>query len=276
MPTVPVHRDLVIRAPGSGDAAVTPEDAGWRYIGFEKRHLDPEQRWTGRLAGSEGLFLVLGGRIAVTSNAGRWPSVGGRSDVFAGGTHALYLPLGSEFEVTAVSAADVALGLARAERQGTPRLIEPGGYAVETRGAGVCTRMIRHIVPPGFDAHRLLAVEVYTPSGNWSSYPPHKHDTDAGPREAVLEEIYYHQQSDPRGFAFQRLYTPDGEVEAAAAVRHGDLMLIPRGYHGPVAQAPGYEGYYLNVLAGDRRTMANSDDPDHAWIRESWARGEVV
>lgn len=270
------HRDLVIRAGPSGDLAVTPEQAGWRYIGFEKRRLPEGRRWNGRLAGSEGLLVLLGGRIAVTSDVGRWPSVGRRADVFSGDTHALYLPLGSEFELVALSTADIALGLAPADSPGTPRLVEPGGYAEETRGAGASTRTIRHIVPPEFGAQRLLAVEVYTPAGNWSSYPPHKHDTEAGPREAALEEVYYHQQSDPRGFALQRLYTPDGGIDAAAAVRHGDLMLIPRGYHGPVAQAPGYEGYYLNILAGDRRTMANADDPDHAWIRQKWARGEVV
>ncbi|MFN2519436.1 MAG: 5-deoxy-glucuronate isomerase [Candidatus Limnocylindria bacterium] len=267
---------LVIRAVGNGDVALTARQAGWRYVGFEKRSLEAGEAWNGHLGGAEGLFVVLGGRIAVTSGSEAWPSVGARPDVFSGGTHAVYLPADSDFEVTALSVADVALGTAPSDRPGVPRLVEPGGYVQETRGTGVCTRTIRHIVPPEFGAQRLLAVEVYTPSGSWSSYPPHKHDTESGPREAALEEIYFHQQSDPRGFALQRLYTADGHIDAAAAVRHGDLMLIPRGYHGPVAQAPGYDGYYLNILAGDRRTMANSDDPDHAWIREKWARGEVV
>ena len=272
---VPEVRDVVIRASGV-DLDLTPQQAGWRHLGLHARRLAAGATWRGRLGKTEGLFVPLCGRIAVTSGSDAWPSIGGRPDVFSGGTCALYLPAGSDFEVTALTAADVVLGTAPAERSGVARLVEPGGYAEEIRGAGSCTRTIRHIVPPDFGAQRLLAVEVYTPSGNWSSYPPHKHDTEAGPEEAALEEIYYHQQSDPRGFALQRLYTPDGEIEVAAAVRHGDVMLIPRGYHGPVAQAPGYDGYYLNILAGDRRTMANSDDPDHAWIREKWRRGEVV
>jgi 5-deoxy-glucuronate isomerase len=232
--------------------------------------------WVGRLREFEGAFLVLSGRVSMRASSGEWSTFGGRRDVFSGGTFALYLSRDTDFRLTAVSDAEVALCLARAEKRCEPRLVGPDDYAVEERGEGNCSRRIRHVLPPEFAADRLLVVEVYTPAGNWSSYPPHKHDTDDGEREAALEEIYYHRQSDPRGFALQRLYTKDGRLELAATVRDGDVMLIPHGYHGPVAQAPGYEGYYLNVLAGGRRSMANTDDPDHHWIRAMWARDRTT
>lgn len=272
-----VH-DLVIRASPDGAVSIAPEDVGWRYVGFQARRLRAGEIWRGTLAADEGLFLVLGGVVTMRSPAGEWPSFGRRANVFGGDTHALYLPVGADFALTAETDAELALCLARASERMAPRLIGPGDYAVETRGEGNCERTIRHILPPAFPARRLLAVEVYTPSGNWSSYPPHKHDTEDGLREAALEEIYCHRQSDRRGFALQRLYGKDGLLEVATTVFDGDLMLIPRGYHGPVAQAPGYDGYYLNVLAGDRRTMAFYDDPDHGWIRERWdaeRRGET-
>jgi 5-deoxy-glucuronate isomerase len=153
-----------------------------------------------------------------------------------------------------------------------PIVIRPEDVEVEIRGAGNATRRIHHIVKPDFPADRLLVVEVYTPAGNWSSWPPHKHDVDNMPHEAVLEEIYYYQLRRPEGWGIQRLYRRDGESgrDALWAVRHGELVLVTDGYH-PFAAAHGYDAYYLNALAGDRRTMACSDDPDLAWTRAAWA-----
>jgi 5-deoxy-glucuronate isomerase len=148
-------------------------------------------------------------------------------------------------------------------------LVRPEDVELEVRGAGNATRQINHIVKPEFPAERLLVVEVFTPSGNWSSYPPHKHDEDGPPGEVVLEETYYYRTARPEAFAFQRLYSPRHDVDVTVTVRDGDLMLVPWGYH-TTAAAHGYDLYYLNALAGDRRSMAASDDPDLAWIRSAW------
>ena len=145
---------------------------------------------------------------------------------------------------------------------------------VEIRGGKNVTRQIYHVVRPDFPAHRLLIVEVYTPSGNWSSYPPHKHDRANPPHEVKLEEIYYYRMSHPDGFAIQRLYTNDGRIDETLTVRDNDLVLIREGYH-PVAAGPGYHCYYLNVLAGDVRSMQAADDPTYAWVRETWAPREA-
>jgi 5-deoxy-glucuronate isomerase len=145
--------------------------------------------------------------------------------------------------------------------------------AVEVRGAGNATRQINHIIAPDFPADRLLVVEVYTPSGNWSSWPPHKHDVDDMPNEAVLEEIYYYQFGRPAAWGIQRLYRGDRSRDALWSVRHGELVLVTDGYH-PFVASHGDHAYYLNVLAGDRRTMACSFDPDLDWVRAAWAEME--
>jgi 5-deoxy-glucuronate isomerase len=151
--------------------------------------------------------------------------------------------------------------------------IAPEEVEIEVRGAGNATRQINHIVKPEFPAERLLVVEVFTPSGNWSSYPPHKHDEDRPPGEVILEETYYYRAARPEAFAIQRLYSPRHELDVTVTVRDGDLMLVPYGYHTTCA-AHGYDLYYLNALAGDRRSMAASDDPQLAWIRAAWDRME--
>jgi 5-deoxy-glucuronate isomerase len=149
-------------------------------------------------------------------------------------------------------------------------LVRPEDVEIEVRGAGNATRQINHIVKPEFPAERLLVVEVFTPAGNWSSYPPHKHDEDHPPGEVVLEETYYFRTD---GWAVQRLYSPRHDLDLTETVRDGDLMLVPYGYH-TTAAAHGYDLYYLNALAGDRRSMAAADDPDLAWIRGAWAELE--
>jgi 5-deoxy-glucuronate isomerase len=147
--------------------------------------------------------------------------------------------------------------------------VRPEEVEIEVRGAGNATRQINHIVTPEFPAERLLVVEVFTPAGNWSSYPPHKHDEDRPPGEVVLEETYYYRTARPEAFAVQRLYSPRHGADVTVTVRDGDLMLVPWGYH-TTAAAHGYDLYYLNALAGDRRSMAAADDPELAWVRPSW------
>jgi 5-deoxy-glucuronate isomerase len=184
---------------------------------------------------------------------------------------ALYLPTETEYTITARGDVEVAVCGALADEQHEPRLVTPDEVEIEVRGSGNATRQINHIIKPDFPAQRLLVVEVFTPAGNWSSYPPHKHDEDHPPGEVVLEEVYYYRtQREPAGaFAVQRLYSPQHGTDLTETVRDGDLMLVPHGYH-TTAAAHGYDLYYLNALAGDRRSMAAADDPALAWIRPAW------
>ncbi|MBU6402495.1 MAG: 5-deoxy-glucuronate isomerase, partial [Verrucomicrobia bacterium] len=153
-------------------------------------------------------------------------------------------------------------------------VVTPETVAVEIRGGGNATRQINSLFPPGCGCHRLVAVEVYTPAGNWSSYPPHKHDvhrTDPAGNllEADLEEIYFYKFDRPEGYAIQRVYTADGRLDELIVARQDDVVLVPEGYH-PVVVAPGYTAYYLNFLAGSAQSLANSDDPAHAWVKGTW------
>ncbi|MDQ3982496.1 MAG: 5-deoxy-glucuronate isomerase [Actinomycetota bacterium] len=260
--------DFLLKA-GNWDA-VTRESAGWRHLSFGV--------WTGSAGTSEDLataenevaLVPLGGRCLVEARAKTF-EFGGRRNVFDGIPWALYLPPGTTYRLHALTDLELAVCGARCERSFPPALVAPGDVAIETRGAGNATRQINHILPPDFPAHRLLVVEVFTPAGNWSSYPPHKHDEDRPPDEVVLEEVYYYRTTRPEAFAVQRLYSPRHGVDVTVTVRDGDLMLVPYGYHTTCA-AHGYDLYYLNALAGERRSMAASDDPDLAWVRPAWER----
>jgi 5-deoxy-glucuronate isomerase len=171
--------------------------------------------------------------------------------------------------VTADSDCDLAFCYSRAEEQHPAQLVTPDQVSIEIRGGGNATRQIHAMLPPDFPAHRLLVVEVFTPDGNWSSFPPHKHDVHNPPAEVDLEEIYYFRIERPEGFAIQKVYTPDRRIDQTLTVRDGELVLVPEGYH-PVVAAHGYNVYYLNALAGSARSMASSDDPDYAWVRSAW------
>ena len=212
---------------------------------------------------------MLGGRCSISSSRGDWTGIGRRANVFAGMPHALYLPIATNFTVTADTDCEVALCYSRAEEYHEPRLIRPADIEVEIRGGGNATRQINKIIQPEFNAHRLLIVEVYTPGGNWSSYPPHKHDVHRPPDEVDLEEIYYYRIDRPEGYAIQKVYTPDGRLDETMTVRDRQMVLVPEGYH-PVVAAHGYNVYYLNALAGSARSMAASDDPDYLWVRDTW------
>jgi 5-deoxy-glucuronate isomerase len=254
--------------------AVDPASASWRYLSFRVERLSDGER-VSRSTGDEEIALVpLGGRCAVESGGGRW-ELGGRASVFDGLPWALYLPRDTDFTLSGLGEVEIAVSGALADERLEPRLIEPSDVEIEVRGSGNATRQINHIVKPEFPAQRLLVVEVFTPAGNWSSYPPHKHDEDHPPGEVVLEEVYYYRtQSEPPGaFAVQRLYSPQHGTDVTETVRDGDIMLVPHGYHTTCA-AHGYDLYYLNGLAGDRRSMAAADDPALAWIRPAWANLE--
>jgi 5-deoxy-glucuronate isomerase len=212
---------------------------------------------------------MLGGRCSVESSCGSWKSIGKRPNVFAGMPYALYLPIRTNFTVIAETECDIALCYSKAEHRYDPRLVTPAEVAVEIRGAGNATRQINSIFPPTFPADRLIVVEVYTPAGNWSSYPPHKHDVHSPPGEVDLEEIYYYRIDKPDGYAIQKVYTADKHLDETMTVRDGEMVLVPEGYH-PVVAAHGYNVYYLNALAGSARSLAASEDPQHLWVRQNW------
>jgi len=263
---------LLRSASGEGEVlAVTQEKAGWQTISLRLLRLPRGRRHVISAPGEELALVLLGGRARINAAGQTWPEVGARANVFAGMPHALYLPVNAgPVEIEALTGGcEVALCGARAERPFPPRLILPAEVEVEIRGGENATRQINHILKPDFPADRILAVEVYTPSGNWSSYPPHKHDVHAPPGEVDLDEIYFYKISRPEGYAIQRVYTKDGRRDETITVRDNEVILIPDGYH-PVVAAHGYDCYYLNVLAGSARSMAASDDPDYAWVRSAW------
>jgi 5-deoxy-glucuronate isomerase len=271
---MPTSRELLIRPETLGGRSgetivVNPEAVGFEFLTFRARKMFKGENFLSSTGVNELGLVMLGGSCRVTSSAGSWSDLGARRDVFSGMPTALYLPIQTEFTVTAETDCELAFCYCRAEEKHPPRLIRPEDVEVEVRGGGNATRQINHIIKPEFPAHRLLVVEVYTPSGNWSSYPPHKHDVHNPPGEVDLEEIYYYKVDKSEGYAIQKVYTPDRRIDATLTVRDGELVLIPEGYH-PVVAAHGYNVYYLNALAGSARSMAASDDPDYAWVRAEW------
>ena len=235
---------------------VTPESAGWSYVGFEVVSLRGSVE---RSTGSDEHCVVV---ISGTCRVNDWENLGGRPDPWSGRPDAVYLPPGTDY----VLEGDAEVGICTAPaRDGAPaRVLRGAGIEVETRGHGAHERTIRPILMGDEAADSLLVCEVLTPAGHWSSYPPHKHDRDALPDESFLEETYYHRISPPYGFAFQRVYTADGSLDESIAVRDRDIVLVPRGYH-TVSAPPGYALYYLNVMAGPTRAWAVANDPDHEW-----------
>jgi 5-deoxy-glucuronate isomerase len=245
---------------------VTPESAGWTYCGLRIVELPAGGEARFGTGGDEMLVLPLAGGATVTVDDAGFVLTG-RSSVFDRVTDFAYAPIGSRVSIHSGAGGRFALPSARATRRLPPRYGAAGDVPVEVRGAGPATRQVNNFcAPDAFECDKLVAVELLTPGGNWSSYPPHKHDT-ATETEAVLEEIYYFETP---GLAYQRVY---GSTEVLREVRTGDVVLVPDGYHGPSMAAPGYDLYYLNVLAGPapERTMAFCDDPAHSWVRESWA-----
>jgi 5-deoxy-glucuronate isomerase len=255
--------DLFLRA---GEwSRITPADAEWRHLTFGVERLaGSDDRETG---GEETAIVLLEGRCTVEVEGERF-ELGPRAGVFESLPWTVYLPRDTSYRIAGTAA--LAIASAPVGRRREPVLQTPGEVDLEIRGAGNATRQINNMIQPGFPAERILVVEVLTPAGSWSSYPPHKHDEDRPPDEVVLEEVYYYRAPAPEAFAVQRLYSPPRGVDMTVTVRDGDLVLVPYGYHA-FSAAPGYDFYYLNALAGDRHSMAASDDPGLAWIRDSWA-----
>ena len=267
-------RKLLVPAKNNGYGSgilieVGRQQSGFDYVTFEVRRIKAGESFEGATDSNELAIVTLGGIFQTQSSEGSWMSIGGRANVFSGKAWTLYLSVNTRFTVTAITDCELAFCYCRAEEVHPPVLISPESVGVEIRGGSNATRQINHILTPEFPAQRLLVVEVYTPGGNWSSYPPHKHDVHNPPEEVDLEEIYYYRIDRPEGYAIQRVYSRDGKLDETITVRDGELVLIPEGYH-PVVAAHGYNIYYLNVLAGSARSMAAADDPDYAWVRKSW------
>lgn len=251
-------------------ASISAAEAGWDFLNMAARRLNAGQTWSASTGGDEYAHVILGGVCTIRTGRGEYARVGRRPNVFSGMPYALYLPRGVDFEIEALTDGfEVASCWVPTDRDDEPVLVTPATSAIELRGGGNASRQINSILPPGFPCRRIVAVEVYTPGGNWSSYPPHKHDVDAPPGEVDLDEVYYFRMRAPEGYGFQRLYTADGSIDDTYKVEDGDLLLIHEGYH-PFVTAYGYDAYYFNVLAGSRRSMAASDDPRYAALRASW------
>jgi 5-deoxy-glucuronate isomerase len=257
-----VHAEPKPAADGS-IVSITPASAGWDFVGFEVLALGngvPARRHTGS---REVCIVVIAGSCDVRSNHGAWLAIGGRSDPFSGLPEAAYLPPGTSFEISGTG--EFALCFAPAAAGAPARLLRGEHIIEETRGHGLQERTVRPILMADSPADSLLVCEVLTPAGHWSSYPPHKHDRQAMPAESLLEETYYHRIEPSQGFALQSVYTADRSLDETMTVRNRDTVLVPRGYH-TVSAPPGYDLYYLNVMAGPVRSWAIHNDPDHEWM----------
>ena len=262
---------------GRFELVVTPESAGWQQSSLRVLRLEPGGEHTLPTGPEEYVVLPLSGACSVTC-AGETFELAGRPSVFEGVSDMAYVPRDSELTVRSREGGRFALASARCDRRLEPRYRAAGDVPVEIRGAGSCSRQVNNFCSAdSFEADRLIAVEVLTPGGNWSSYPPHKHDEDRPGEESVLEEIYYFEVADGPagpGLGYHRVYgTADRPIDVTAEVRSGDVVLVPHGWHGPSMAAPGYHLYYLNVMAGPSadRAWLICDDPAHTWVRDTWA-----
>jgi 5-deoxy-glucuronate isomerase len=268
---------LVHPSPPASDGtvlSVSPASAGWAYVGFEVLTLADGTVAERDCGDRELCLVVIAGTAQVSSEHGKWNGLGGRADPWSGPPEGAYLPPGSQVRITGQG--QVALCWAPAPQGGAPaRRLGMDGVAVETRGYGPQERTVTPILMADRAADGLLVCEVLTPGGNWSSYPPHKHDVDDPPRETLLEETYYHRIRRPAGFGLQRVYTADRSLDETLSFSDGDCVLVPRGYH-TVSAPPGYDLYYLNVMAGPRREWAVVTDSAHEWRLEPPTEKEAV
>ena len=243
-------------------------EAKWEWMSFYGRRLQPGDTYQAQTENEEAAFVLLGGTCHADWGSGK-QSMGGRKNVFDGLPFTLYLPAGNRVTFTAETACEIAECRVPSTAKLEPRLITPKDVATGLRGGGNASRQIVDIMPPSFPADKLMVIEVYTPGGNWSSYPPHKHDVHNPPAEVDLDEIYYYRIQQSEGFALQHLYAGDGTEARTVQARDGDTVLVRSGFH-PVVAGPGYDVYYLNFLAGSARALAVTEDANHVWIRSTW------
>ncbi len=264
--------------PGSGFGEyqhLTKEEAGWEFLNFNARLMKQDEVWNWNTGENECAIILLGGNFSIRTDKDNWNTRNGRKDVFSGIAHTVYLSRNTDFSLTAESEIlDIACGWCKTDEDHPACFKTPEEVEIEIRGGDNATRQINSLIQPGFDCHRLVSVEVYTPSGNWSSFPAHKHDErvldqQGSVVEARLEEIYFYKLDKPEGYAIQQVYTKDRSLDEMMRVRNNEIVMVPRGYH-PVVAEHGYNCYYLNFLTGSDQSLANSTDPEHEWIYDSW------
>ena len=254
---------------------VTPESAKWEYLSFEARQMKSDTVWKHSTEDNEMVIVLLSGNFKVISNRGEWETKNGRKDVFSGVAHTLYLPPNSTFELTATSEVlDIAYGWCQSEEHFPAKFVTPEETQVVIFGGDNATRQFNDLVPPGFGCSKIVSREVYTPSGNWSSFPAHKHDerildNQGNVLEPIQEETYFYKFQKAEAYAIQQVYTKDRSLDEIVRAKDNDVVLIPKGFH-PVVAAHGFHCYYLNFLAGTDQCLANTTDPDHEWIYDSW------
>ncbi len=278
-------------ADGQYDTKIAPGDPGWAHTGLYVSDLAAGESRTLDAGDCEWIVLPLAGggcTVSVTPAEGETESfeLAGRPDVFSAATDLVYVPRDASFTVTSTDGGRVAFPFAKAATRLAPHKLEAADVPDELRGAGTCSRQVRNFgTPATLEADSIIACEVLTPAGNWSSYPPHKHDEERPGVETSLEEIYYFEMRTQAGgpaqaapIGYQRVYgTADRPIEVLEEVRSRDAVLVPHGWHGPAIAPPGYDMYYLNVMAGPgaERAWLICDDPAHGWIRDTWADQQV-
>lgn len=275
-----LHRPAGTLATDELSVLLTPRDAGWTFTGLMVVSLSPGVERSIELGDNEGVVLPLSATEVDVTIEGAPFHLDGRISVFDRVTDFAYAPLGSKVVLKTATGGEVAIATSRCERRLTPQYGPADNVAVELRGSGPATRQVNNFMSPEAwpGAAKLMCVELITPDGNWSSYPPHRHD-DSPECPVNNEEIYYFRigvagtsNYSAEGFGMHRTYTPDGSIDTNVVIHDGDVFCVPRGYHGPCIAAPGYPMYYLNVLAGPggERSMAFCDDPTHHWVRDTW------
>jgi len=256
-------------------ATLDAKRSGWDTMNFAAVRLGKGRTFEIAIDAFEYVAVVMSGRCNIRTNRGDFEAVGRRDNVFCGLPYALYLPPQTEFEIEAITDDfEFASCWAATEKEHPPRLIRPNDIELALLGGGNCSRQMSRVIASEFPADRLLVYELYTPGGNWSSYPPHKHDTHRTDEkgkvlEAQLKRFSFFKFDRPTGYAYQRVYSADKRSDVTVMARQHDIILMPEGYYSMVS-APGATTYTLNFLAGSARDFAHSDDPDYAWVGETW------
>jgi len=264
-----VHSNVVPEGQSGELIRFTRDSVHWEWMSMCVHRLNPGETIGKTTNDEEAAYVILGGKCVADWGAGS-QLIGSRKNVFDGFPYCLYLPTGNQVKFRAESVCEIAECSVPSQAKLQPRLITPKDVVTSLRGGGNASRQIVDIIRPDFPADKLVVIEVYTPGGNWSSFPPHKHDVHQPPVEVDLDEIYYYRIEQPReGFALQRLYSPDKSKDLTIRTQDGDAVLVRSGYH-PVVAGPGYNTYYLNFLAGTSRTMSVTEDPDHVWLKSTW------
>ena len=255
--------------------SITKESVGWKYLNFEARKLNLNEEFIWDTCENEMVVVLLSGNYKFKSNYQNFEITNGREDVFKGVAHTLYIPRRTQICITATSKElDIAYGWCKSDMDYPMKLIKPEETQIVIFGGDNATRQFNDLIPPGFGCSKIVVREVYTPSGNWSSFPAHKHDervldSKGKVLEPIQEETYFYKFQKPEAYAIQQVYTKDKSLDEIIRAKNNDVVIIPKGFH-PVVAEHGFHCYYLNFLAGTDQCLANTTDPDHEWIYNSW------